>query len=319
MARAFGLLRLGLLPVLAGLVLAGCPLSGLNPAQMLSGDGHLPEGAEIAGWQQTGDLERFGGKDLEDYIGRQAALYRNYGFVVLCVADYRRPGAEHPALTIESYEMERPMAASAVFHYHRGRKLPYLEGSAAPVDVGVNGAGTERVLYFYKDRWFFKLIYSGAAGQEPDLPAIGRHIAAAIPGEARPPRGFEYLAVEGVDAKTAEPTAGYTFNYAFLPPAIRAEAPGAGPIAEVYLIGHFERDQAEKTAQDHRYWLRSNGLDYSVKRTGSGRLLWMGRDPSQGRVICTQYRTWVILVLAPKTYERGEVMLDRIVERISGR
>jgi hypothetical protein len=137
-----------------------------------------------------------------------------------------------------------------------------------------------------------------------------------------------------VDPSTGRVSGGYTFNYEFLPPGVFAKAPGAGAIAEVFLISHYTQKEAEKTAHKHRYFLEVNGMDYDSKYTtreedggggfaffGSGghRRVWWGTDPNVGRVICTRYGVYLIGVLAPKSFERGEVILDRIVAEMARR
>jgi hypothetical protein len=276
-------------------------------------DGYLPAGEVLPGWKRVGKLQRFRGSGVEDYIGRQAVLFKNYGLNGLFVADYAPASAPYSTLTIESYQMEKPLAGSGIFHYYRGRKY---RGLGVPVDVGVSGFYVRNVLYFYKDRFFFKVIYTGKEKVPPDLVTIGRTIANEIPGQARPPRGFEFLNVEGVNPKDAMVSGGYTFNYDFLPPSISAAAPGAGKIARVFLISHYEEDEATKTARDYRYFLENNALNYEFKRTSDGRLVWWGRDANQGRVIVTRYRKWVIGVLTPETYEKGEVVLDRVIRQM---
>lgn len=307
--------------MLLAAVLAGCGMPSLPGTGGLSlpsfrGSGHLPEDNFAPGWRRTSKVQRYAGRTLKDYIGAQAATFRQYGINLVCVADYTYGEDTVPTLTVESYQMDKPLAASGIFHYHRGVRI---RGKAMPADVGVEAVYNDRVLYFYKGYFFFKLIYTGKEGTRMDLVALAKRIAGEIPGESRPPRGFEYLAVEGVDATTGHYSPGYTFNYDFLPPAIFAKAPGAGSIAEVLLMGHFEDKAAEVTGRDHRYWLQNNGTDYGSKRTAHRRLVWWGRDPTHGRIIMTRYRSYVIGVLTPKTYEMGEAILDRVVARIGGR
>ncbi len=317
-----GLLRAcALLSALA--LAAGCWQPNIPLMPEIGGTGHLPEDGFVPGWRRVSDVERYTGKSLEEYLGRQATRIRSYGFEMLYTADYRRPGDENPTLTVESYEMNSPLIASGLFHDHRGRLLR-RRIEYRPVDVGVEGLAAERFLYFYKHRYFFKVIYAGPEADQPDLVTLGRAVARPLPGARRPPRGFEHLDVEGVNPAKSYVTPGNTFDYDFLPPAIMCEAPGAGEVARVFLIGHYEEDEAERTAEDYRTWLELNGLDYELQmvrdpHVRGRRLVWRARDPGQGRVVCTQVETWVIGVLAPETYERGQVILDRIAARIQRR
>ncbi|MFH0911654.1 MAG: DUF6599 family protein [Planctomycetota bacterium] len=300
----------------AALSVSGCGLPDIPLLPTFQSRGYLPEEGTLPGWREVGGVKRFSGSRLSEYIGRQAERYRSYGFSILCAADYARGEDPEPVLTIESYEMENPLAASGIYHDHRGRKL---RDQGILLDVGAEGVRAPGVLYFYKGLYFFKVIYTGDPASEPDLKAVGLAIADKIPGQGHPPRGFEYLNVEGVNPQQSAVTPGYTFDYDFLPPAIFCDAPGAGKIAKVFLIGHFDEAEAERTAHDHRYFLERNGLDYAFKRMANRRFVWWGRDMKQGRVICTQHRTWVVGVLAPDTYEKAEVILDRIVAAMGGR
>ncbi|MBN1257811.1 MAG: hypothetical protein JXA52_08915 [Planctomycetes bacterium] len=303
--------------LLTGLLACGCGSSDLAlPIPGFRGEGHLPENGVLEGWNRSGKFQRYGASSLHEYIGNQAKMIRSYGFNNLCACDYSRANDKYPTLSIESYEMDKPLAASGIYHYHRGRLLREM---GTPVDVGVEGVIFNERLYFYQGRYFFKIIYTGKPETMPDLVAIAQKVAAEIPGTAEPPRGFQYLAVEGVDPKSGRVTAGYTFNYAFLPPAIFAKAPGAGKIAEVFLISHGEEDYAKKTGQDYRYFLQDSGLEYAFKRTSDRRLVWWARDTVQGRVVVTRYKTWIIGVLTPETYEMGEIIIDRVIERIRTR
>jgi hypothetical protein len=299
------------------LALAGCPNLDEIPQAVsmphFRPHGYLPDDGFLPGWRIVGKKRWIAGRRLERELGRQAGIFQDYGTSLLTTADYAPADQAEPVLTIESYEMEKPLAAGGIFHFHRGR---ILRNRGTPVDVGVEGVAAGRVVYFYKDLWFFKIIYTGPEGRQPDLPAIGRYIADAIPGGSVPPRGFEYLAVEGVDTRTAEVSSGYAFDYEFLPPAIFADAPGAGPIAKVFLISHFTEDEAMRSDREFRYFLEHNGLDYGFKRSGRSSLVWWARDPTQGRVIVTRSGTWLVGVLAPRTYEMGEVILDRVTANL---
>ncbi len=305
--------------LLVSLILIGCESPSILskmpslPRAFTGSKSFVPADAFMPGWHIVGKKKWVVGNKLVDYIGRQAAAFNSYGISLLTAADYAPANSEEPILTIESYEMSTPLAASGIFHYHRGK---ILRGKGVPVDVGIEGVEVKGVMYFYKSRFFFKLIYTGSENMAINLADIAEKIATRIPGEARPPRGFEYLNVEGINPKSSRLSAGYTFNYDFLPPAIFSKAPGAGPIAEVFLIGHYDSKTAKKTARDYRYFLEKYGLDYSFKRSGRKRLVWWARDPTHGRVIVTCYGSWVIGVLTPQTYEKGEVILDRIVEMI---
>ncbi len=308
--------------LLAALLLAGCGATGAGGGGLLSHvpgvrtfDGFLPEADQVPGLKPKAALRTFRGKGMEDYLGRNAALFINYGAEGLAVREYEMGGADH-TLSIEAFDMNGQVAAAGLYHFHRGKKLA---DAGVPVDVGAEGVldrtHENRNLYFYKNRCFYKLIYTGPV-PVPDLVAVGKMLAERVPGSPERPRGFQYLDLEGVDSSTAQVTPGYTFNCEFLPPGIFAKAPGAGPIAEVFLIGHFDDDDAAKTAKDYQQYLTLHGLDYSLKHRPNRRIYWWAKDPDQGRVICSRYKNYVVGVVRPKSYELGETLLERLIDRI---
>ncbi len=300
------------------LLIAGCGGgSGLLPELPFgpTNERHLPASGAVPGLLRATKVTSYKQERMEDYFGPTFRLYLNYGAQGLSTADYTYLG-EEKTLTIESFTMENATAAAGLYHYFRGRKL---RGRGFPVEVGAEGVLDRerdgRNLYFYKNRIFAKVIYSGPE-PVPGLVPIGRAMAADIPGSRERPRGFAFLDVAGVDPTSTYVSPGYTFNADFLPPGIFAKAPGAGGIAEVFLIGHFDRREAQQTAEDYMVYLRRAGTDFSRKIVDRRRVVWQARDPDQGRVICTLARSYVVGVVRPRTYAEGEAILDRIADRI---
>ncbi len=303
------------------LLAAGCsgPSGLMSRVPLIAGSGRfMPESGEAPGLVRIGKVHVARGDRMRDYMGARANVYSNYGAETMATCDYTLGGAGK-SLTIESYSMENEVAAAGIFHYHRGRKL---YGLGKTVAVGVAGVldtrRKGRSLYFYKQRQFVKLVYTGP-DPVPDLLPLARAMAAKMPGTGKPPGGFEYLNVEGVDPAATYVWPGYTFNCDFLPTGIFAKAPIAGPIAEVFLIAHHDKKAAAKTAQNYRIYLEINGKDYAVKHTQRRRLVWQAQQPAIGRVIVTQYKKYVIGVRRPKTYAAGEAVLKRVVANIKMR
>ncbi len=308
-----------LLGVLA-LTAAGCGSGIMKHVPFMGSiERYLPEGGAVPGLTRTSKLRGYRGDEMEVALGKSAVLYRNYGATGMSTADYVL-GRDDRSLTIQSFSMADDVAAAGLFHYFRGRKLG---GSVERVDAGAEGIvdvrHERRNLYFYKQRYFFKIIYTGTA-PVPDLAPLARAIAARVPGRSERPAGLVYLEVEGVDTDSAQVTPGYTFNCDFLPPGVIAKAPGAGSaVAEVFLIGHNDKKEATRTGRDYRTYLQLNGKDYdSHQKAWRGRPIWTARDPSQGRVICTVYKEYVIGVVRPKDYALGEAIINRIIRKMGG-
>jgi hypothetical protein len=306
---------IALLFILSGCGMGEAIVSRIPKPTFVNPGSCLPKEGEIEGLHALAKPRHYKGDAMIDPLGKQATMFARYGAKSLSAGDYYLQIPER-TVTIEDYEMDDDVAAAGIFHFYRGRKLGQ---DGVPVDAGTQGvcdAGRERRnLYFYKQSHFVKLIYSGK-DPVPDLATLARAVSAKLPGGKEPPKGFSYLEVPGVDPSTARVTAGYTFNCDFLPTGIFAKAPGAGDISEVFLIGHLDEKDAQETGNNYRTYLEINGKDYTIKGSRRGRVIWWARDPDQGRVICTVYRKFLIGVLRPQTYDKGEAMLALIVNKM---
>lgn len=305
--------------------LAGCDSDGLmaKVPVLRSLDKGLPESGAVPGLVRTAGPTVYTGGGMQSYLGTRAAFYIRYGALSMATARYSL-GEPNNTLTIESYAMEDAVAAAGLYHFYRGRQL---QNKGRTVAVGSEGVLDRehdgRNLYFYKQRYFFAIMYT-APPPIPDLTPLARAIAHGISGSSDTPEGFAYLRTEGIDPDSAYVYPGYTFNCDFLPPGIFAKAPGAGPIAEIFLLPHHDKKGAEETARDYRTYLALQGKNYDKSNDAHGRKFWQARQPDVGRVIFTRHRNYVIGVAWPKNYETARAFLSRFVghmerERKAGR
>lgn len=310
--------------IVAGLGLAllacGCggsklPVLGKLPFVSSDDTRYLPENGAVPGLARVGKMRGYGSKDMREYLGDATAMFVQYGAQGVSTADYTL-GAKDRTVTVECFLMEDDIEAAGIFHCYRGKKL---RGLGSPVEAGAEGVLDRkrdgRNLYFYKQRFFFKIIYSGK-DPVPDLLPLARAVAARVPGNASRPKGFEFISVDGVDATTAGVTPGFTFDCDFLPPGVIVKAPGAGDVADLFLISHLDEKSAEKSGRDYRTYLQLNGENYESRKANGRREVWMARDPVQGRVIATVYGKYLVGVVRPKTYEDAEAIINRVLEKI---
>jgi len=295
-----------------GVFLSGCLGTNLRIDQA----NILPDEKTYDGLKPLGKKKTYAGEDaIKRYLGGYGKLFYQYGTRNIYVRDYEL-GKPDQTLTVEIYTLNSDKSAAGLFHYHRGR---ILRNMGTPVDVGVEGVVDTfrggRSLYFYKQLTFVKLIYTGGK-PVPDLVPLANAIARDIAGDNTPPTGVEHLNVEGVNPETWRVSPGYVFNYEFLSTGIFAKAPGAGSVAEVFIIGCFDDNEAKRCGSDYRLFLQLNGKDYTVKHKTHSRMLWWAQDPTQGRVVCTVQDDFLIGILRPQTYEMAEVVLDRIADHI---
>ena len=303
---------------------------GCGAAQKLMGDAVtlLPQSGDAEGLvlQRQPSFHR-GDKAVADYLGGQARLYKAYGANTIGVGEYAW-GAPGRRLTVEAVKCDNRVAASGLFHRHRGqiaeRGAPLRLGAEGVVDAGRGG----RNLYFYQGQVFFKFIYTGPE-PVPDLASLARRCAERVGGDSHRPEGYELLAVDGVDQASIGVTPGYTLNFDFLPPSVCALAPGAGsPHAAAFVVAAVDRKAAESMERDHRDYLRRHqGSDYGESLTdGGSRLVWWGVDPGPPpepgkpparsmEVIATRVKNILIFITHAPTRREGGILLDRIAAR----
>ncbi|MCC8190290.1 MAG: hypothetical protein LIP77_06580 [Planctomycetes bacterium] len=278
--------------------------------------GYFPEEGDVPHLVRTSKVLTYKGEKFQEFYGSLGNRYIQYGLLNMMSAEYTYGGREG-RMTIEMSTMENPVAAAGLFHYHRG---DLLQAEGQMVDVGTEGVLDTgrggRNLYFYRSNLFVKIVYSGKE-PVPDITVIGKFIDSQMPaGKDARPEGFSYIEVDGVNTGTIALTPGFTFNISFLPPAVFASAPGAGSVAsDLYIITrNLDRDAAQ-LHKDYTAYLKLFA-EYVEEYRRDGQAYTKAVDPNQGRVVCTQYRNAFIIMARPDGYEKGEVMIDRVMAKI---
>lgn len=307
---AFLVLALLLFPLLAEAAMPNPFRRRSASDNMFPGKGDVP-GLEPIGKVLTYNLNRF-----KELYGSAGTRYLQYGLVNMLARDYSY-GAADRRVSVEIANMESATAAAGLFHHHRGN---VLAGNGTPIPVGAEGVldskRDNRSLYFYRGQIFVKVIYSGKE-PVPDLLPVAKFIDDKAPrGQDAKPEGFSYIEIEGVNADSVELTPGFTFNLSFLPPAVSASAPGGGSTAsDMFVITCNSPKEASQLYSDYTSYLKMYAEYHEEYRRDRQRFT-KAVDPNQGRVLCTAYKNAFIIAARPDGYERGEVLIDRLMAKI---
>ncbi len=306
---------LALFIAMAGMCDAGMPFFGRNR----SGEkgGMFPGDEDIENLYSTGKITKVKLEEFQEIYGAAGNPYIQYGMVGMQSRDYIYGGPKD-RVSIEIATMESPTSAAGLFHHHRGK---VLRGAGKTVDVGAEGvidaARQNRNLYFYRGKLFVKILYSGK-GKAPDLMPIARYVDDHLPAGSRDekPDGFEYIEIEGVNKDTIALTSGYTFNISFLPPSVWASSPGAGSVAsDLFIITKYSTKEAAELHRDYTAYLKLHA-EYIEEYTKGDMKLTKAVDPNQGRVVFGAYHNALIIAARPDGYEKGEVLIEGVMERI---
>jgi hypothetical protein len=145
--------------------------------------------AEFQGWKTAAE-RTYDPETIFDYIDGAGEVYRSYRFRSLAARRLEREGK--PALVVDLFDMGSPEDAFGVFTHD-------LDGEPQGIGQGSNYKGG--LLSFWKDRWFVS-VYAEEETEETRgaVMALGRRIAASIPGEGPPPALLALLPREGLEA-----------------------------------------------------------------------------------------------------------------------
>lgn len=316
--------RKTVLPVLAA-ILAFCAAGAFSEAEAgmlfrrgfnrgeLQGEFFPAEGA-VPGLKPIGKLLTYRSGKFEELYGTAGERYIQFGMTKLMSANYEYRGG---GLSLEIVTLEEPIQASGLYHYHRGKVLrtpgkPMPVGAEGILDTGRGG----RNLYFYRSNMFVKVVYSGKE-PVPDLMPVAEFVDKQLPSRYDDkPDGIEYIKIRGVNEETIATTAGFTFDNMALPASVWASAPGGGSQAsDLFVITRQQERDAQEVFEEYAAYLKMYAKtfeEYDVE----GRPYVKGVDPGQGRVVFTRHRNAVIIAARPDGFEKGEVLIRRVMERI---
>ena len=210
----------------------------------------LPEKAP--GFEPAGQPERFVGKKaLFDYMDGGAEVYLAYGFVDIGVRNYLS-GAEKA--TLEIYQLGSPDDAFGAFSLNsRGENLD-LGGTPSSLGSGM--------LSFFKGRFYVRVVAKTEPAKARELMiALGKKVAATLPGESRVPAAVDSLppgATQGTLRYFTGPDTAKTLWFdgegqALLTPGARAFSasyPGGSAEVQITRVAYPGKDGAVKACQE---------------------------------------------------------------------
>lgn len=299
----------------AGIADAGMPFFRRNRDG--SKGGMFPGEGDVPNLHPSGKVLNYKLEAFQELYGAAGNRYIEYGLLRMASCDYIYGGPKD-RINIEIATMESPTAAAGLFHHHRGK---VLRGEGKAVNVGAEGVldtpRDDKNLYFYRGSLFVKIVYSGK-GKAPNLMPIAEYIDGYLPAGKKDerPDGFEYIEIEGIDKSTIALTPGFTFNISFLPPAVWASAPAGGsPASDLFVLTKYADKEATEAFRDYTAYLKLHAEYIEEYKKGSLNLT-KAVDPNQGRVVFAAYRNALIIAARPDGYEKGEVLIERVMDRI---
>jgi hypothetical protein len=139
---------------------------------------------DVAGLEQSSEVQRFGPENLWEYINGGAEVFVQYGFQQLEVADY---SSDDLSFTLSLYDMGSALGAFGMLDKEASEKTTMLEiGGLAVVSPPYQAL-------LFKDRWYVKLeVLEGELSPETGAETLTR-VAEALPGEDGLPAELQRL------------------------------------------------------------------------------------------------------------------------------
>ncbi|MGD2184724.1 MAG: hypothetical protein PVI71_01300 [Desulfobacterales bacterium] len=149
----------------------------------------LPQ--EITGWAAVSQDRIFDPKTIFSYINGGAEVYKAYNMRQCLSRRYAKTGG--PAIILDVFDMGAPQDAFGVFTHDTDGKV---------VDIGQDARFRSGWLSFWKHRYFVSLYAEEeTAAAEKAVNALGRAVAACIPGKGAKPDILLKLPAEGLESE----------------------------------------------------------------------------------------------------------------------
>jgi len=269
----------------------------------------LPAQACAEGWVMDGKVALFDKDSLFDRVNGESELYFPYGFEVLAYARYEKKKDRSIAIDADVYTMGSLLDAFGMFSNYRRK-------DAADAGVGAEGTITPSQLLFYQDRYLVRLQVTGATTiDQAVLRACAGAIAKNLPSGGGRPKELEVFMVPAVVKKSERYTAQSLLGYDFFRSGLIADALVNGIALQVFLVPERSRDEARKTFDLYRAYLKKSGSDARVIEA-QGWILLEAIDPLYGTVLVEQAGRHLIGAVRVKDAMATKQLIEQLRSRV---
>lgn len=143
---------------------------------------------EIEGYQKNGEIESYNPDNLYDIINGAADSYLKYDFEELSIIRYK--GNADQSLRIEIYRHSNSANAFGIYSNERPLKGNWI-------DVGAQGYYENKILNFYKGKYYIKLMDYKIDNSEELLLIVAKKVAENLEGKNELPKLLESFPTDG--------------------------------------------------------------------------------------------------------------------------
>ena len=223
---------------------------------------------EVAGWNQSGEIQTFTPKTLYEYINGAADLYIMYNFQELKVAEYRSD--KKASVTVEVYRHKTPTYAFGIYSQERLPKANFI-------NAGAQGYVEEEILNFIAGPYYVKITgYKIESGGQEVLFSFAKKVLENLEEKGILPILLNSFPHDGKVKNSEKFIAKNFLGYSFLHSAFTADYELSGKKFKLFII----EDDPKECQNIIQKYLDQTGK--TEKRVAEGRYLIP--DPHHGEI-----------------------------------
>jgi len=194
---------------------------------------------DIKGYKSVSDYPVYTPDDLWNYINGAADAYLALGFVDLHITEYVKG---RNSIKAEIYSFGDDAEAFGIYSMERSPGYNFIQ-------VGVQGYNEEGLVYFYKDRFYIKIMsHSKSVKVNEKMKELAGLIAGRIEGKNDFPELLKIFPAEGLLKNQETYLLESILGHEYLKDAFRATYEVDNELFEIYLLRCSDREEATAMA-----------------------------------------------------------------------
>jgi hypothetical protein len=227
---------------------------------------------------------RFYGADLWRYINGAAEAYHAYDFVALVLQRYKVGENE---LTVEIYDMGKPLNAFGIYAAERSPDLNYLK-------IGTQGYGDDLLLNFYQGPYYVKLSLDEPDQDKKLLREIAVTLANAMKEKSVIPAIYGNFPMEKRIAYTEQYLKKSVLGHHFLAPAYQVSYENGNENFKIIISQAKSATYTDDRFSKLKEYFRQSGTLMELTE-----MTFIGENENEDRMICSKQTKFIIILLNP--------------------
>ena len=255
---------------------------------------------EIEGYQKDGEIETYNPDNLYDIINGAADSYLKYDFEELSIIRYK--GNADQSLRIEIYRHSNSANAFGIYSNERPLKGNWI-------DVGAQGYYENKILNFYKGKYYIKLMGYKIDNSEELLLSVAKKVAENLEGKNELPKLLESFPTDGKINYSGRYIHKNFLGYKSLSEAFTMDYVVEGKNLKMFIIQKSNVDACKKMLEDYFVSIK---IDENNIQEGSLKV----KDEYQGDISILWKANNVIGILNSSDAELSDKYLKSMSEKL---